>query len=231
MSYAKIQEYIKRKYGYVPKNCWIACLMLVVSIAFAGCYEVEIDKITGKPISDNGMEVPKQNKEGTITQAPYSRDWWGDWESFSELIQRFSELIQRIERVEEVLSQIEIAPRPDKALLTRIDELGAELESQKAELRADITKLKEELSEPKITPKQDKTLLVRITDLETALESQKAELRTDITKLKEELPKPEGTSGGGWFTSAAIATIISVLIAGGVAVHMSRKDTLSPKTP
>ncbi|MBL7145707.1 MAG: hypothetical protein ISS76_15830 [Phycisphaerae bacterium] len=224
MSYAKIQEYVKRKYGYDPKNCWIACLMLVVSIAFAGCYDVEIDKITGKPISDNGTEVPKQNKEGTITQAPYSRDWWGDWESFSELI-------QRIERVEEVLSQIEIAPRQDKALLARITDLETSLESQKAELRTDITKLKEELSEPKITPKQDKALLARITDLETALESQKAELRADITKLKEELPKPEGTSAGGWFTSAAIATIISALIAGGVAVHMSRKDTLSPKTP
>jgi len=221
MSYAKIQEYVKRKYGYVPKNCWIACLMLVVSIACAGCYDVEIDKITGKPISDNGTEVPKQNKEGTITQAPYSRDWWGDWESFSELI-------QRIERVEEVLSQIEIAPRQDKALLARITDLETALESQKAELRTDITKLKEELSEPKITPKQDKALLARITDLETALESQKAELRADITKLKEELPKPEGTSAGGWFTSAAIATIISALIAGGVAVHMSRKGYPQP---
>jgi len=24
MTYAKIQEYVKRKYGYVPKTCWIA---------------------------------------------------------------------------------------------------------------------------------------------------------------------------------------------------------------
>jgi len=219
MSYAKIQEYVKRKYGYVPKNCWIACLMLVVSIACAGCYDVEIDKITGKPISDNGTEVPKQNKEGTITQAPYSRDWWGDWESFSELI-------QRIERVEEVLSQIEnhVAIVPGR----QGSDLETALESQKAELRTDITKLKEELSEPKITPKQDKALLARITDLETALESQKAELRADITKLKEELPKPEGTSAGGWLISAAIATIISALIAGGVAVHMSRKGYPQP---
>ena len=24
MTYAKIQEYVKRKYGFVPKSCWIA---------------------------------------------------------------------------------------------------------------------------------------------------------------------------------------------------------------
>ena len=24
MTYAKIQEYVKREYGYVPKTCWIA---------------------------------------------------------------------------------------------------------------------------------------------------------------------------------------------------------------
>ena len=66
----------------------IVCLMLVVSIAFAGCYDVEIDKITDKPISDKGTESPKQNKERKVTQVPYSHDWWGDWESFSEFIQR-----------------------------------------------------------------------------------------------------------------------------------------------
>jgi len=93
----------------------IACLLLVVSIAFAGCYDVEIDKITGKPISDNGTD-----KEREITQAPYSRDWWGDWESFSELT-------QRIESIE----------RADKLLLVRIADLEAELESQKAEEKAD----------------------------------------------------------------------------------------------
>jgi hypothetical protein len=98
----------------------IVCLLLVVSIAFAGCYDVEIDKITGKPISDKGTEVPKQNKERIATQTPYSRDWWGDWESFSELI-------QRIERVEGA----------DKLLLVKIADLEAELESQKAEEKAD----------------------------------------------------------------------------------------------
>jgi hypothetical protein len=68
----------------------IVCLLLVVSIAFAGCYDVEIDKITGKPISDKGTEAPKQNKERKVTQASYPRDWWGDWESLSELIQNKS---------------------------------------------------------------------------------------------------------------------------------------------
>ena len=202
----------------------LASLLLFVSIAFAGCYDVEIDKLTGKPVSHQTIEFPKQKEEpGKITQTLYSRGWWGDWDSFTELS-------QRIERLEKGLSEVKIVPRPDKALLARIDELGAELGSQRAELRATVTKLKEDLSETKSTPEQDKALLVRIDELGAELESQRAELRTTVTKLKEGLPKPEGTSGGGWFTSAAIATIISALIAGGVAVHMSRKYTLSPKT-
>ncbi len=203
----------------------IACLMLVVSIACAGCEvkESSTSRIIGPDVQSVSPGV--SHTLPGVTRMPLGPD-----DGWSNRMGMYSELKERIERVEEVLSQIKIAPRPDKALLARIAELGAELESQRAELRASVTKLKEDLSEAKITPEQDKALLVRIANLETALESQRAELRENITKLKEGLPKPEGTSGGGWFTSAAIATIISALIAGGVAVHMSRKDTLSPKT-
>jgi hypothetical protein len=235
----------------------IVFLMLVISIACAGCEvkESSTSRIMGpieQPVrTDERHELPIVTHEQIV--------------GFQGVAINITDLQRRIEIVEEELSQIKIAPRPDKVLLARITEHGAELESQKEELReniaklkedlseakitpkpdktllvrianletalesqkeelrADITKLKEDLSETKITPKPDKTLLIRITNLETALESQRVELRENITKLKEGLPKSEGTSGGGWWTSVAIATIISTLIAGSVAVHRSRK--------
>ena len=102
---------------------------MVVSIACAGCYDTEIDKFTDKPISDKPTEVPKQNKGPTnkITQTPYSRGWLGDWESFSELR-------QRIEKLEMDLSEVKAMPEPEKALLVRIDELEAAIDSQRADV-------------------------------------------------------------------------------------------------
>jgi len=143
----------------------IVCLLLIVLIACAGCYDVEIDKITDKPISDNGMKSPKQNKEHKIAQYPYSRDWWGDWESFSELI-------QRIERME----------REDKILLAKIDDLEAKIELQRAEERpektllARIIALEAEIESQRAEERTEKALLTRIAELEAEIELQRVEI-------------------------------------------------------
>ena len=193
----------------------IVFLMLVVSIACAGC---EVKESSTSWITGNGVQ-PVRNGEGhELTGVTHTQIV-----GFQDVAVNISELEERIKRVEKVLPQIKITPKSDKALLSRIDNLETSIESQRAELRENITKLEDDLSEAKITPKPDKALLARIDNLETALESQKEELRENITKLKEGLPKSEGTSGGGWWTPAAIATIISTLIAGSVAVHRSRK--------
>jgi hypothetical protein len=97
-------------------------------------------------------------------------------------------------------------------LLDRINNLETALESQIAELRENITKLEGEISQVKTALKDSQD---KIIELETDLESQKSEIRENIAKLKK----------ATWWIWAAIAAIISALIAGGVAVHRSRKDT------
>ena len=132
----------------------VMCVMLVVLIAFAGCYDVEIDKLTDLPISDKPPEVPKQNKgRSKATQTSGSRGWMNDWDMITKLGWRMDE-------VERVLRETQITPRPDEALLARIADIEAALELQRAEERA------------------EKLLLVRIAELEGALESQRAEIES-----------------------------------------------------
>lgn len=132
----------------------LVCLLLVVSIACAGCYDTEIDPFTGKPVSEKRTEVTKKDEgPSKITQTPYSRGWWGDWESFSELR-------RRIEKLEMDLSEVKDMPEPEKALLVRMDELEATIESQKA------------------AEGEEKALLVRIAELEATIESQGAEIES-----------------------------------------------------
>jgi len=130
----------------------LVCLLLVVSIACAGCYNKEIDPYSGIPISDKPTEVAKQNKgQNKITQTRYSRGWWGDWESFTELSQRIAKLEGDILKVKALPEQIE-------ALLNRSDELETSIESQRA------------------VEREHKASLVRIVKLEAEIESQRAEI-------------------------------------------------------
>ncbi len=137
----------------------IVCLLLVVSIACAGCYDTEIDPYSGKPISD---KLP-------------------------ESVGRPSSLVRDIVNLKRDLSKVKAMSEKNKASLARIDELEAALELQGAELRADNKKLKKELSEAKITPKQYEALLVRIAELEAAIELQRADIESsqNIYRLYE----------------------------------------------
>ena len=159
----------------------VMCVMLVVLIALGGCYDVEIHKLTGQPVSDKLPEVTKQIG-GPIKaiEIPGRRGWLEDWDMITKL--RW-----RIEALEKRVSEIEITPRPDKALLVKMVELGDEIDLQRAELRVSIAELKKVVAEAKIIPEQYEALLVRIVELEAALESQRAELRASIAELKKAL--------------------------------------------
>ena len=159
----------------------IVCLILVVLITCAGC-EVK-ERSTSTIIGSNEQSVsPGEIHEiPGVTIIPRGPDGW------SNRMGMYSELRERIERVETELSRIKIEPKPDRALLVRIADLGAEIDSQRTELRTSITKLNKEISETKRISKPDEALLVKVADLEAGIKSLRTELRTSITKLKEEL--------------------------------------------
>ncbi len=132
----------------------VVCLLLVVSIALVGCYDVEIDKLTGLPVSDKRTEVAKQNKgpiKATQTRGP--RGWMDEWDVITQLG-------WRIEALEEGLREVKAEPKQIEALLVRISVLESALESQRR------------------VEKEQKALVVRIDDLESALESQRAEIES-----------------------------------------------------
>jgi len=120
--------------------------------ACAGCYDVEIDKLTGLPVSDKVTETPKQNKIPIkAAQARGPRGWFDEWDMISQL--GF-----RIEALEDGLSKVKAVPLQIEALLIIISDLESALKSQRA------------------VEMEEKTLLVRISDLESALESQREEI-------------------------------------------------------
>ena len=119
------------------------CLLLVVSIAYAGC----ADK--------------KQNKV-TVVSLPGVWVQGDDWKSNAVLMQENV-------RLRDELYKVKTMHKPNKALLVRIDDLETALESQRAVSRAVTAKLKSVQSEGKIMHKQNEALLVKIYDLETAL--------------------------------------------------------------
>ncbi len=129
----------------------LLCLLLVVSIACAGCYETEIDKLNGKSLYDTDSEYLKSHKE----------------------------LREEIVKLERDIRKLKAMPKPDKVLLARIAELESSLESQRVKLRTNIAKLESELSKLRAMPEQNEALRARIAELEIVLESQGAEERAE----------------------------------------------------
>jgi len=136
----------------------LVCLLLVVSIACAGCYDTEIGP-SGRPI----IHVQPEDRMDEPVLGP-----------------KVPKPVREPIKLKAMAKQIE-------ALRVRIVELEAEIELQGAELRADIKKFKKELSEAKITPKQYEVLLVRIAELEAEIESQREEFESsqNIYRLYE----------------------------------------------
>jgi hypothetical protein len=170
----------------------IVCLILVVSIACAGCYDVEIDKITDKPISEKQTEVTKQNKE------PISEK---QTEVTKQNKEPISEKQTEVTKQNKELSKVNVIHLPpawetpgdhesnavlrlkNARLEMEIDRVKnmlkqneAALESQRAVSRAILVKWEGEQSKGKIMHKKNKTLLVRIDGLEAAIESQRTEI-------------------------------------------------------
>lgn len=138
----------------------ITLMLLFTSIACVGCYDVEIDKLTGLPVSDKVTEVAKQNKipiKAIQTRGP--RGWIDEWDLITQL--GF-----RIVALEEGLSEVKAEPMLIEALLVRISDLESSLETQRA------------------FDKEERTLLVRISDLESALDSQRAEIEASKNVLR-----------------------------------------------
>ncbi|MCP4256791.1 MAG: hypothetical protein GY774_04590 [Planctomycetes bacterium] len=225
----------------------IACLMLVLSIASAGCQDSSTCRIIGDEVKKvllariDNLETALESQIAELRENITKLE--EEEEELSQIKIGLKALRDKIIELETALESQKTELRADiiklegelnqtkDALLTRINKLETALESQIAELRENITKLEqEELSQIKEALKPVKALPDRIKKLETALESQHAELKGDIRKLEEEelsqikiALKP--VKALLWWTPVGIATIIIALIAGGVAVHRSRKDT------
>lgn len=137
----------------------VVCLLVIVSIAYVGCADTKQKEVT--VISGLLDRVP----DGT----------WGDpedviWDSPSVVRLKIANMHKR-----------------NEALMFRIDELEAALESQRAVSRVVIAKLQGELRESKIMHKQNKALLVRIAKLEAVTESQSAVIKSskNVHRLHE----------------------------------------------
>ena len=132
----------------------VPCLLLFVSIALAGCYDVEIDPNTGRRV------IHVQREDRMAEPEPVSRP---------------KIPMRKPIEIKAVSKQIE-------ALRVRIVELESSLESQKVKLGANIAKLETELEaaidSQGAVEREQKALLVRIADLEAALESQRAEIES-----------------------------------------------------
>jgi len=139
----------------------VVCLLVIVSIAYAGC---------------------ANKKQSKVTVVAHRNGWYtpGDWKSNAVLMQENV-------RLRDELYKVKTMHKPNKALLAKIAELGTEIDSQRTELRTSISKLKKEISEAKRMSKPDEALLVKVADIEAGIKSLRTELRTSITKLKEEL--------------------------------------------
>ena len=130
----------------------VPCLLLFVSIAFAGCYDVEIDPNTGRRV------IHVQREDRMAEPEPVSRP---------------KIPMRKPIEIKAVSKQIE-------ALRVRIVELESSLESQIVKLGANIAKLETELEaaidSQGAVEREQKALLARIADLEAAIESQRADI-------------------------------------------------------
>jgi len=124
----------------------VVCLLVIVSIAYAGCAD---------------------KKPSKVTAVPLIRPWVDDWESYSVLP-------LEVKRLKMELTKAKIMLKQEEALLVRIGDLEFELASQRAVSRENFAKLESELSEYKSVHEQNETLLVKIDELETTIESQGA---------------------------------------------------------
>ena len=151
----------------------IVCLLLVVSIAYAGCEvkESSTSRIMGpdvQPVSPGVSHTPTIVE--TIVGVPGA-------------VVRLSDCEAKIKELQRELSEARKMPKKDKASLARIAELETLLKSQRETLRAIIANLQKELSEAKAMPKQYKTLLVKLAELEAALGYQEAVERAEKALL------------------------------------------------
>ncbi len=130
----------------------VPCLLLFVSIALAGCYDVEIDPYTGRPVT----HVQLEDRMAEPVSGP-----------------KVPKLVREPIEIKAVSKQIE-------ALRVRIVELESSLESQIVKLGANIAKLETELEaaidSQGAVEREQKALLARIADLEAAIESQRADI-------------------------------------------------------
>jgi len=119
----------------------MVCVLMVVSIACAGC-------------EDTGS--PKIKSVETIVGLPHG-------------LERLSKLKEENEKLQEELYEARNMPKKDKASLARIAKIEDAIIAQREKSRAEIKRLKEELVKAEKMPKQYKALLVKLAELETAL--------------------------------------------------------------
>ena len=129
----------------------VACLLLVVSIALAGCYDVEIDPKTGRRV----VHVQRED--------------------------RVAELEPRLKIPKPVRKPIEIkaVSKQIDALLVRIDEHEAKINSAMVSLTTDllvrIDELEAAIQNQRAAEGEENALLVRMAELEDEIESQREE--------------------------------------------------------
>jgi len=109
----------------------VVCLLLVVLIACAGCYDTEIDPISGRPITHvqpedrmaepvSGPKVPKLVKEPIELKA---------------MTKQIEALRVRIAELEAAIESLRAVERPEEDLLVRMADLEAAIDSQRAEIK------------------------------------------------------------------------------------------------
>lgn len=135
----------------------LVCLLLVVSIACAGCYKKYED-----PLGVT-VERPTKSKDRQSNQV----------------------LRAKIGKLENELSRLKGVHSQNKSLLVRMGALEIELASKTELSRVVIEKLQSQLREPKTMQKQNQALLSRISELEVMLETQRIEEKARFERMED----------------------------------------------